>query len=383
MGILDNLNLFEAGGYDPNATNTTNTQGMNLPNLFMTQPGLINSIMTPEQQQQLQSQATKRGLLTGALTYLATPKTMGVGSALPYLSKAYLGGMQGAQSTYDVASKNLTDVMTLQRLGKQIELQGMTSGERAQNYLNKAEEALSQDPTNPKLQAAVINAKNQLNKETTFAPPTIVFKEQGAEAQKVGEYFGKTFTDLQEAEIKSRQRVQKLERATDLLKDIDTGKLTAQGVELGKLLNSAGFPIAEDIGNLEAADALFKEYALELRDPSGGAGMPGAMSDADREFLQKASGSITTSPKAREIMLETQQAIAKRNADVAKLARDYRKANKQIDEGFYDDLKEFSDKNPLFTKPFEEKYGAGQSMTGNMIGGDIKPQTSGGFRIID
>lgn len=383
MGILDNLNLFEAGGYDPNATNTTNTQGMNLPNLFMTQPGLINSIMTPEQQQQLQSQATKRGLLTGALTYLATPKTMGVGSALPYLSKAYLGGMQGAQSTYDVASKNLTDVMTLQRLGKQIELQGMTSGERAQNYLNKAEEALSQDPTNPKLQAAVINAQNQLKKETTFAPPTIVFKEQGAEAQKVGEYFGKTFTDLQESEIKSRQRVQKLERATDLLKDIDTGKLTAQGVELGKLLNSAGFPIAEDIGNLEAADALFKEYALELRDPSGGAGMPGAMSDADREFLQKASGSITTSPKAREIMLETQQAIAKRNADVAKLARDYRKANKQIDEGFYDDLKEFSDKNPLFTKPFEEKYGAGQSMTGNMIGGDIKPQTSGGFRIID
>lgn len=383
MGILDNLNLFQAGGYDPNANDTTNTQGMNLPNLFMTQPGLINSIMTPEQQQQLQSQATKRGLLTGALTYLATPKTMGAGSALPYLSRAYLGGMQGAQSTYDVASKNLTDVMTLQRIGRQIELQGMTGGEKAQNYLNKAQEALSKDPNNPALQAAVVNAQNQLNKETTFAPPTIVFKEQGAEAQKVGEYFGKTFTDLQEAEIKSRQRVQKLERASNLLKDIDTGKLTAQGVELGKLLNSAGFPIAEDIGNLEAADALFKEYSLELRDPSGGAGMPGAMSDADREFLQKASGSITTSPKAREIMLETQQALAKRNADVAKLARDYRKANKQIDEGFYDALKEFSDKNPLFTKPFEEKYGAGQSMTGNMIGGDIKPQTSGGFRIID
>ena len=76
MGILDNLNPFVAGGYDPNVTNTTNSQGMNLPNLFMTQPGLINSIMTPEQQQQLQSQSTKRGLLTGALTYLATLKTM-------------------------------------------------------------------------------------------------------------------------------------------------------------------------------------------------------------------------------------------------------------------------------------------------------------------
>ena len=379
-GILDYFNT--AGGYDPNTMNTTNTQGMNLPNLFMTQPGLANAFMTPEQQQQLQNQATKRGLLTGALTYLATPKNLGLGSAVPYLSKAYLGGMQGAQGTYDVASKNLTDMMTLQKLGRQIELQGMTSGEKAQNYLNKAEEALRKDPNNPALKAAVINAKNQLNKETTFAPPTIVFKEQGAEAQEVGKYFGKTFTDLQEAEIKSRDRVAKLERASNLLKDIDTGKLTGTGVELGKLLNSAGFPMAEDIPNIEAADALFKEYALELRNPAGGAGMPGSMSDADRDFLVKASGGITTSPKAREIMLETQQALAKRNSDVAKLARDYRKKNGQIDEGFYDVLKEFSDKNILFPQTFEEKYGGGQSMSSNMIGGDIKPTTSGGFRLL-
>ena len=53
MGILDNLNPFVAGGYDPNVTNTTNSQGMNLPNLFMTEPGLINNIMTPEQQLKL------------------------------------------------------------------------------------------------------------------------------------------------------------------------------------------------------------------------------------------------------------------------------------------------------------------------------------------
>ena len=384
-GLLDFMG-FQQGGYDPRnqytATAQNATQGMNLPNLFMTQPGLANAFMTPEQQQQLQNQATKRGLLTGALTYLATPKNLGLGSAVPYLSKAYLGGMQGAQSTYDTQSRNLKDMLTLQKLGRQIELQGMTAGEKAQAYVDKARLELSKDPENAALKQKVLDAENQLKKQTTFAPPTIVFKEQGAEAQEVGKYFGKTFTDLQEAEIKSRQRVQKLERASNLLKDIDTGKLTAQGVELGKLLNSAGFPIAEDIGNIEAADALFKEYALELRNPAGGAGMPGAMSDADREFLAKASGGITTSPKAREIMLETQQALAKRNSDVAKLAREYRKTNGQIDEGFYDKLAEFSEKNNLFPKTFEEKYGAGQSMSSNMIGGDIQPKTSGGFRLL-
>ena len=290
--------------------------------------------------------------------------------------------MQGAQSTYDVASKNLTDVMTLQRLGKQIELQGMTDAERAQNYLDKAKLELSKDPENPMLQQKVFDATNQLKKETTFAPPNIVFQQQSAEKQEVGKYFGKTFTDLQEAEIKSRDRVQKLERASNLLKDIDTGKLTGTGVELGKLLNSAGFPLAEDIGNIEAADALFKEYALELRNPAGGAGMPGAMSDQDRIFLQKAAGGITTSTKAREIMLETQKAFAKRNADVAELARNYREKHGEMNEGFYRELKEFSDKNNLFPKDYDTKYGAGQSMSGNMIGGDIKPTTSGGFKLL-
>lgn len=385
-GLLDFFG-FQQGGYDPRNQYTQKAQnslaGFNLPNLFMTQPGLANAFMTPEQQQELQNQATKRGLLTGALTYFATPKTLGAGSAIPYLSRAYLGGMQGAQGTYDVASKNLTDMMTLQKLGRQIELQGMTSGEKAQNYYNDVFAKLQKDPENPQLQKELINAENQLKKETTFAPPNIIFKEQGAEAQKVGTYFGETFTDLQKAEISSRSRVQKLERASELLKGIETGKYSETGVEVGKALNSLGFPIAEDIANKEAAQALYKEYALELRNPEGGAGMPGALSDADRVFLEKAAGSLTTSPKARQLMLETQQAIAKRNADVAKLARDYRTKNGQIDEGFYDVLANFSNKNPLFTKPFEEKYGAGQSMTGNMIGGDIQPQTSGGFRIIE
>jgi hypothetical protein len=379
-GLLDFFNT--AGGYDPNTMNATNTQGgMNLPNLFMTQPGLANAFMTPEQQQALQSQATKRGLLTGALTYLATPKNLGLGSAVPYLSKAYLGGMQGAQGTYDVASKNLTDMMTLQKLGRQIELQGMTGGEKAQNYLNKAQEALSKDPNNPALKAAVINAQNQLKKETTFAPPNIIFQQESAEKGVVGKGMGEDYLDVIRAPKATRDRVAKLERADELLKGIETGKYTAYGLEVSKGLNSLGFPVGEDVGNLEAADALLKEYALSLRNPAGGAGMPGAMSDADREFLVKAAGSITNTPEGRKLMLETQRALLKRDEEVAKLAMDYRKNSptKSIDEGFYEVLREYANKNPLFGKLAE----AQTSMQQNMVGGDIQPKTSGGFRIID
>jgi len=377
-GILDYFNT--AGGYDPNTMNTTNTQGMNLPNLFMTQPGLANAFMTPEQQQQLQNQATKRGLLTGALTYFATPKNLGAGSALPYLSKAYLGGMQGAQGTYDVASKNLTDMMTLQKLGRQIELQGMTAGEKAQNYLDQSRLALSKDPENVALKQKVIDAENQLKKATTFAPPNIIFQQESAEKGVVGKGMGEDYLDVIRAPKATRDRVAKLERADELLKGIETGKYTAYGLEVSKGLNSLGFPVAEDVGNLEAADALLKEYALSLRNPAGGAGMPGAMSDADREFLIKAAGSITNTPEGRKLMLDTQRALLKRDEEVAKLAREYRKNSptKSIDEGFYDVLEEYANKNPLFGKPAEAKT----SMEENMVGGDIQPKTSGGFRLL-
>jgi len=53
----------------------------------------------------------KRALLSGginaALTYLATPKNLNVGSALPYLGKAGLAGFNASQNTVDQALNNV------------------------------------------------------------------------------------------------------------------------------------------------------------------------------------------------------------------------------------------------------------------------------------
>jgi len=64
-------------------------------------------IFTPEQEDRLRNQALFQGLLGTAATYLATPKNLGAGSALPYLGKAFLGGMQASQGTVDRATQNL------------------------------------------------------------------------------------------------------------------------------------------------------------------------------------------------------------------------------------------------------------------------------------
>jgi hypothetical protein len=78
-----------------------------LPNIFMTPDFSQTGILTTDQQKELRNQATKAGLLGTALTYLATPKTENYGSALPYLAKAGLGGMNAAQDVYGAGLTNL------------------------------------------------------------------------------------------------------------------------------------------------------------------------------------------------------------------------------------------------------------------------------------
>lgn len=79
----------------------------NLPNIFMTPDFSQTGILTPEQQKELRSQATKAGLLGTALTYFATPKTENYGSIVPYLAKAGLGGVNAAQDVYGTGLTNL------------------------------------------------------------------------------------------------------------------------------------------------------------------------------------------------------------------------------------------------------------------------------------
>ena len=99
-GILDYLNPFQAGGYDPNQQ--TNTTGTNLPNVFMT-PDLYKAGLLTDQnvQNQLQQQATKTGGILSAVDFITRPRTMGAGGVLPYLGEAYKTGFGGAQNVYN------------------------------------------------------------------------------------------------------------------------------------------------------------------------------------------------------------------------------------------------------------------------------------------
>ena len=62
-----------------------------------------SGILDPAQEEKLRNQALFQGLLGTAATYLATPKNLNTGSPLPYIGKAFLGGMGASQDVVDRA----------------------------------------------------------------------------------------------------------------------------------------------------------------------------------------------------------------------------------------------------------------------------------------
>ena len=62
-------------------------------------------LLTSDEMDKLKQKSLMQGLLSTGLTYLAQPKNQRYGSALPYLAKAGLAGVQSAQNVYDTASQ--------------------------------------------------------------------------------------------------------------------------------------------------------------------------------------------------------------------------------------------------------------------------------------
>lgn len=100
-------------------------------NIFGARPSeALTGILTQDQQEKLRKQALTQGLLGTFATYIATPKNLGAGSALPYLGKAFLGGMQSSQDVYNQALTGKVKQLELEQGAKRLELEGLTPLEK-------------------------------------------------------------------------------------------------------------------------------------------------------------------------------------------------------------------------------------------------------------
>lgn len=206
------------------------------------------------------------------------------------------------------------------------------------------------DPRRAVLDAAIA-------KQTTHAPApsaTVVLpKQEGKFQEKVGAEMGQQYSDLLKADLAAPQTVSKYQRLGQLLDQVNTGKFTGLTTDLKAYAKGLGFDltamgVADNVAPAQAARALANQLALELRNPAGGAGMPGALSDKDLEFLVQSIPNLENDPQGNAKMIDYRIRLAKREQMVSRMARDYRRKNGRFDEGFYDQLASWSEKNPLF-----------------------------------
>lgn len=159
---------------------------------------------------------------------------------------------------------------------------------------------------------------------------------------------GETRKTIMNAGFAAPSTIAKYQQLGKLLQDVDGGTLTATGTNIASTMNSLGFKIDKNLSNKEAAAALGNEMALELRNPANGAGMPGAMSDADRNYLVSMIPNASQSADGRKQLLEAKIAVEQRKVQTANFARNYEKKHGRLDNDFFEQMTVWSAQNPLF-----------------------------------
>jgi len=172
--------------------------------------------------------------------------------------------------------------------------------------------------------------------------------------EEMGKLLAQDFAGLQTAGTAASTSLSKFDRLGGLLENVNTGAFKGTTTQMKAIAKSAGVDldslgITDDVAPAQAAKAITNEIALQLRNPAGGAGMPGALSDKDREFLLQMVPSLETTPEGNKTLVDYWRRLNKRTIDVAKMSRDYMKKNGgRFDYGFYDELADYSEKNSLF-----------------------------------
>lgn len=132
----------------------------------------------------------------------------------------------------------------------------------------------------------------------------------------------------------------------------DVGKLAPLKQKTGELMQAFGLDpqaigLPADAGPAEAITAITNKLALGARSTADGQGMPGAMSDADRAFLQNSVPNIADTPQGLALKIDIAERVAKRQTEAAGMLQKY----PQTAEGFLsfqNDWIKYNQQHPVF-----------------------------------
>lgn len=188
-----------------------------------------------------------------------------------------------------------------------------------------------------------------------LVPPTAA---QQAQDKTLSEAAAKNFVAIQEEGRKAATDEKKMQQLGSFLDKVDSGALAGTTLQLQRVAKAAGFEIPANASYAEAAKALATPLLGSMR---GEAGMAGAMSNYEDQILQAALPNIDKLPGTNKILVNAYIANQKRSQQIAKLVRDYRKENGVIDDGIYDVISQYKEKNPIFSEADAKLLMGGES----------------------
>jgi hypothetical protein len=202
----------------------------------------------------------------------------------------------------------------------------------------------------------------QLGVGAAFAPPNQVnvnTKTETAFGQAFGKGEGEAASalanDVGSAAASQLQQLDALKSAVAALQAAggDTGALAKIGLQATQIaqglgLDPAALGLPANAGPAETINAISNRLAMEARNPAGGAGMPGAMSDADRAFLSQTVPNLGDSPQGMAMKVDIAAKAAARKAEMSAAWNAYPDQTQAGWSKFKQDWKKYTDANPLF-----------------------------------
>lgn len=183
------------------------------------------------------------------------------------------------------------------------------------------------------------------------APQNTVTVDTRAEnefAKGMGKHFAEQYADTMKGAQSARQKIGTLQALGQNLSMAGrTGFAAETMLEVKRAAKALGIDTG-DLGPAETSRAIANQLALALRNPSSGAGMPGALSDKDREFLVASVPGLSRTPEGNAKLIEYMVRVEQRSLQIADMMNEYVSRHGRLDAGFFSSLSKWSSANPLF-----------------------------------
>jgi hypothetical protein len=174
-------------------------------------------------------------------------------------------------------------------------------------------------------------------------------RQEGALNQAFGQGVGQQLAGLVEGGTKAQSDLATWDQLANLTAQPGVYQGTAGNLVLrSKQLATALGINVEGVPESETIRAIGNQAALQLRNPAGGAGMPGALSDKDRQFLVQMVPGLENTPAGNRMIIEAARRVARRNIEVSQVIQRYAAQNGSMDLGVYKAIEDHFKDSDLF-----------------------------------